>query len=98
MNFYNSATGETLTYAQIEALAMGVEPPISASDYINEKGWNQIFGEDEELILFNQDFQEGIANQDANVMPEIPAPNARQYRISMGKNFYRFHQILEQKL
>ena len=79
MNFYNSATGETLTYAQIEALAMGIEPPISATDYINEKGWNQIFEEDEELVLFNKDFQKGIANQDANVMPEIPAPNARQY-------------------
>ena len=76
MNFYNSATGETLTYAQIEALAMGIEPPISAADYINEKGWNQIFEEDEELVLFNKDFQIGMTQDPgASVMSNQVAPN-----------------------
>ena len=80
MNLYNPLTGETLTYPQIEALAMGAEPPLATIDYINNKGWKELIDEDQEIIREEDlDFQVGVANQDANAMPEISAPNARQY-------------------
>ena len=80
MNLYNPLTGETLTYPQIEALAMAAEPPLATIDYINNKGWKELIDEDQEIIREEDlDFQVGVANQDANAMPEISAPNARQY-------------------